>query len=348
MNHSGNSEEHIMGTSSFSRLAIFTVLMSALQTSVFAQGSLTPPGAPAPTMKSLDQMEARTAITNISSLVTISQPGSYYLTHNLTVTTGDAIDITASQVTLDLNGFTISSTAASATGTAIYLARLDGNTDITILNGHIKSGVTNTSAGVFGGSGFVNGIYLNNSASSSNIRIDGISVYGCLGYGIGLGYNNSTVVDSCNVKVAGVAGIYADVVTRSAALTCGSGGILGVSVSDSRGEELKTSGYGIQATSVHNSIGFCNGANAIGIDASEANGCSANSYGANSTALHATCANNCTGNDSSPSGGTAISATTAINCCGGSFSGTGITANIANSCVITIGAANITHKYNMP
>jgi len=49
-----------------------------------AQGSLTPPGAPAPTMKTLDQIEARTPITNTTNLVTISQPGSYYLTHNLT------------------------------------------------------------------------------------------------------------------------------------------------------------------------------------------------------------------------------------------------------------------------
>ena len=32
--------------------------------SLLAQGSLTPPGAPAPTMKTLDQIEARTPITN--------------------------------------------------------------------------------------------------------------------------------------------------------------------------------------------------------------------------------------------------------------------------------------------
>jgi hypothetical protein len=298
-------------------------------------------------MKSLDQVEARTAITNTTSLVTISQPGSYYLTQNLTVTTGDAIDIAADEVTLDLNGFTISSTAASATGTAIYLAKASGNTDITILNGHIKSGVTNTSAGVFGGSGFINGIYFN-TGNPSNIRVSDVSVNGCLGYGIGLGYNNSTVVDSCSVKIAGAIGIYTDVVTRSTAMACGDRGILGILVSDSRGEQLKSAGCGIQATSVHNSTGFCYGVNANGVNASEANNCSASSYGTNSTAIHVTCANNCTANDFSPSGGTAINATTAINCCAGSSSGTGMTANIANSCVITFGIVNITHKYNMP
>jgi hypothetical protein len=41
-----------------------------------AQGSLTPPpGAPAPTMKTLDQIEARTPIS--SAPFTISAPGSY-------------------------------------------------------------------------------------------------------------------------------------------------------------------------------------------------------------------------------------------------------------------------------
>jgi hypothetical protein len=71
-----------------------------------AQGPLAPPGAPAPTMLSLSQVEPRTPITNTTA-VTISAPGSYYLTANISVTSGSAITITASQVTLDLNGFTI-------------------------------------------------------------------------------------------------------------------------------------------------------------------------------------------------------------------------------------------------
>jgi hypothetical protein len=103
----------------------------------FAQGTLTPPGAPAPTMKSLDQIEARTPISSLP--FTISSAGSYYLTKNLSVTTGNALTINASQVTVDLNGFTISSTASSANGTGIALA--SGLADIAIFNGHIKGGV---------------------------------------------------------------------------------------------------------------------------------------------------------------------------------------------------------------
>jgi len=45
----------------FLTLALLSTLNPQLST-VFAQGSLTPPGAPAPMMKSLDQIEARTPI----------------------------------------------------------------------------------------------------------------------------------------------------------------------------------------------------------------------------------------------------------------------------------------------
>ncbi len=59
------------------------ILTVAVQTAI-AQGPLTPPGAPAPTMKTLDQVEVRTPITNLP--YTITQPGSYYLIANLTGT----------------------------------------------------------------------------------------------------------------------------------------------------------------------------------------------------------------------------------------------------------------------
>src|SRR5450631_969089 len=95
-------------------LILFFLSSFLLLPSAFPQGNLTPPGAPAPTMKTLDQIEARTPIS--SAPFTISTPGSYYLTANLPVTTGNAIVISANNVTLDLNGFTISSTASPAGG----------------------------------------------------------------------------------------------------------------------------------------------------------------------------------------------------------------------------------------
>jgi len=354
-----------MGTFCLTRTTLLAASVLAFQFRVSAQGSLTPPGAPAATMKSLDQVEARTAITNASSLVTISQPGSYYLTQNLTVPTGDGIDINANQVTLNLNGFTISSTAASATGSAIYLNKATGNIDVTILNGHITSGTTNNN-GVFSGPGFLNGIYFN--VGGFNLRAEGVSVYGCLGNGIYFGQNNSSVVNSCTVTLAGSIGIYADTVTRSTATTCGFRGILANAVSDCRADEVKASGYGISSGTANNCTGNSTGVGAFGISTTAANNCTANNYGASGTALHATSANNCTAgnlgdggtalsasvanncfaNDaSSATGGTGLNATIAVNCYATSFAGTGLKANIATACFVS-GITNITHKYNMP
>src|SRR5205823_3834340 len=86
-------------------LSPFVLLPSA-----FPQGSLTPPGPPAATMKSLDQIEARTPLAGGTSSISISQPGSYYLTGDLNISAdvhGITITASASNVTIDLNGFNL-------------------------------------------------------------------------------------------------------------------------------------------------------------------------------------------------------------------------------------------------
>src|SRR3954470_4200181 len=95
---------------------------------VFAQGTLTPPGAPAPTMKTLDQVEPRTPIDathtpgDADSLFKITQPGSYYLTANVTgVPAKHGVEIAASGVTLDLNGFDLVGVPGSLDGVSVTL-----------------------------------------------------------------------------------------------------------------------------------------------------------------------------------------------------------------------------------
>lgn len=294
-------------------VSTFSLQPSAL----LGQGSLTPPGAPAPTMKSLAQMEPRTPISTVP--FTISVPGSYYLTTNVTVSSGDAITIATNNVTLDLNGFTISSTAASATGYGIRVN--DGLRDLAILNGFIKGGVTNN-AGTFNGPGFAYGIFYPITAPS-NTRIVGVSVSGCLTYGIHLGQDASTVVESCTVRTVGTYGILASVIKSSTAVECGSSGMSGNQVSDSHGESVSGSGLG----------------------AVTAQNCYGRSYGGG-IGLAANNAQNCYGRSDSSIGLRATDV--AVGCTGYSVSGIGLQAYIANSCKVSLGTTNITFKYNMP
>jgi len=86
-----------------------------LTVTVFGQGSLTPPGAPAPTMKTLDQIEPRTPISSLP--YSITQAGSYFVTTNLTGVSGtNGITISADNVTLNLGGFTLTGAGGSANG----------------------------------------------------------------------------------------------------------------------------------------------------------------------------------------------------------------------------------------
>ena len=325
-------------------LALLSTLDSPFST-CFAQGSLTPPGAPAPTMKSLDQIEPRTPIS--SAPFTISVPGSYYLTTNVTVSSGDAITISANNVTLDLNGFTIASTAATASGDSGIL--LSGSrTNIAICYGNISSGVTNN-AGVYSGSGFVSGVF---SPGCFNVRVTGVSVSGCQYDGIYIGYNsyNSTIVESCVVNTAGAYGIVAQSVSKSTAVDCGNIAIVATTANDCSGAVYGT-GSGVYATTANNCYGYCLGsgtgvsANAanncyaysttgIGLSATQAQNCYGVSYGNNSTGLQADTALNCEGFCGGIGvSGIGLAATyTATGCVGRCTSGIGLAAFIANVC----------------
>ena len=341
-------------------LSIVTLVLTFVPhpSSLRAQGSLVPPGAPAPTMKSLDQIEARMPIS--SAPFTITQRGSYYLTTNLTVTTGNAITVSTNGVTIDLGGFTISSTAPSALGSGISLFA----NDCTIRNGHIAGGVTNNGSGVYNGPGFGYGIL---GTTSGNIHVTDVSVSGCLNNGIALGGGSSTLVESCTVNTVGGYGIIANIVSRCSAFSCGNTAISAYTAADCYGYCTGSSGDGVSANNAANnctgvSVGGvgvyvtgaainCSGQSSSGAGIS-VSGAASNCYGASQTAdgmdVEGT-ATSCSGVSVSGDG---FFATVAIGCAGSSTSGFGIDAFIGNSCYGTTisgsAAEEVPNKYNMP
>lgn len=118
-------------------------LIAILATSAFA-GPLEPPVGPvAPSMKTLDEVEPRIAVNAINtpgdadSLFRITQSGSYYLTGNISGVAGKhGIELAASGITLDLNGFTLKGVPGSLDGVSVQ--SFDGQ-GVAIRNGSIRS-----------------------------------------------------------------------------------------------------------------------------------------------------------------------------------------------------------------
>lgn len=162
---------------------IFCVLMFAMPWSVFAQGSLTPPAAPAPTMKSLDQIASTGIAINATNTpgnstfeAVISQPGNYYLAGKFGVNKSRGIDVMVANVTIDLNGFEI----FRASGSGGIAVEIDAN-EVTIRHGSIN--------------GFDDGIGGNPSIIAGNF-VD-LSLVNCNVIGISAG--TSATVASCRI-----------------------------------------------------------------------------------------------------------------------------------------------------
>ena len=319
-------------------LAAAFPLFSALAT---GQGALAPSGAPAPMMKTLDQLEARTPLGTpgsvATSTLTINTPGSYVLMCPVTVAAGDGIVVNCGDVTLDLNGFTIASTlAAGPSGSGINVTASAGN--ITLRNGHIRSGTT-YGGSVYATKGFAYGIQA--SSVTGNTLVEDMTFEGIGSYGI---YGQYAIpgctVRNCQVRVCGVSGIMAFDILDSQAVTCGSTAIWGAKVTGCEGVCTATEA-GIRATVAINSRGTsvayyglmaterafaCSGYSQsyIAFSATRADFCEGITT-SGGTGLQATHASNCHGACSSGAG-TGLSATTAVSCQGESAGGVGISA----------------------
>ena len=321
------------------------LLLLATVTTLLAQGPLTPPSVPAPTMKSLDQIEARTAIPKSPPVViagphyTISQPGSYYLTGNIVVASGNGINITASNVTLDLNGFAlISKTASPASGNAIDIAA--NLRSIEIKNGRITGGTVRTFTGpkpwnaTFAGPGWQNGIQDVDASPAAGVLLSHLTVEQCGSSGIDLEGGLSVLfhIIALNNGGAGISA-YQGSVTNATASGNGSDGIYADFCSVTNATAFSNGTYGIHAIlgSVTNATVNSNGS--VGISASEGSVTNATVYGNGDTGILAY-RGSVTNATASGNGGAGIYAS------GGSVTNSRATANFTGGIYVGVGVAS--------
>lgn len=162
---------------------------------VFAGPLVPPPGPVTSTYKTLTEVEPRIAVSaantpgDADSLFRITQPGSYYLAGNIAGAAGrHGVEIAASGVTLDLNGFDLSGVPGSLDGVFVNVG---SPANIVVMNGSIRA---------WGG----DGVDLQ-TAGAINSRVERVNSSGNGGNGIVVAA--STAVDGCVCGGNGLNGI---------------------------------------------------------------------------------------------------------------------------------------------
>ncbi len=163
---------------------------------------------------------------NANDDYTISAPGSYYLTGNITISKFKGIHVTSSNVSINLNGFTVSGapanngfTVSSGPGCSIINGRLGGlNSAIVGLSGLTIRDVEcdHCTNGIFASANAVLDCVTDTNNGSGINAGNGCKVAGCVasgngrnGMGSGIVAGIRATVDNCNTVGNSVNGIFA-------------------------------------------------------------------------------------------------------------------------------------------
>jgi len=172
-----NRARVVVGVLAFAVLAAFTLIGYA--------GNLDPPAPPGPTMKTLDEVEPMTPVQSLagsgSAQHVINQPGSYYLTGNITVGTPgiDGIQVDCNDVTIDLCGFALVGPGKHQSGSASGIFA-NSVSNLAVRNGTIRdftgSGIELASTG---GNHLLKDLRLSDNRGSGILAYSLSTIIGC-------------------------------------------------------------------------------------------------------------------------------------------------------------------------
>ena len=242
-------------------------LLAASLAAAATAGPLNPPPGPvAPTMKTLAEVEARTPVVpgrqmgQDNGLYTFDQPGSYYLTGDIVVTNLNpehaVFNITASDVTIDFNGFSVRDLRTNAE--AVTIRMFGSSRRVTIANGSVLGGPMGAIQ-ISGGSIVRNmriapAIPMPSGSTARGVEVENASLIEdstVTGYAYGINIDTGSIASGCVVRGTTSAGIeaYNDSLIRGCVVSIP--GNTGLVLSNSVAESCTVSGgsTGINAMS---------------------------------------------------------------------------------------------------
>lgn len=166
-------------------------------------GSLTPPAGPiTETMKDLDTVEPRTALRNDNigfTPIVINQSGSYYLAETILSIGGQhGIEITANDVTLDLNGFAVAGNTEVGSLDGIHVNGTLQN--VTVKNGVVRNFVDSGIYALLASNCQFHDLILSNNGNNGLTAGDNAIITRCTSQangGTGISISQACVVVDC-------------------------------------------------------------------------------------------------------------------------------------------------------